>query len=97
MRKARHIDAVPSLVNVKEVEPHLLPSAAAARFLGKSASWLAAFRTLDRERIREGLLPLGPPWVVFRGGIAYRLDHLRSWIDAQAVVRGDVSFRGDKP
>jgi hypothetical protein len=66
----------------------------AADLLGKSKTTLRNWRLASADRVRAGLPPLGPRWIVLNGSVAYEPSALRDWVRETSAPCDPVLFRG---
>lgn len=99
MIKATPAPARPTHVEVAPLRPLSLRDRDAAKYLGRSASWIRAKRAEDVKAQREGRQPTGPKWYAVGPSIFYKVADLDEWFARNAVERGVVEFAnrgGDK-
>ncbi len=91
--KAQHVH-VGSVV--ADVEPVLLRTPDAARFIGRSEGWLVNTRSKDAQRFDRGEPLVGPAWLKIGPTIFYPVrkfngvDGLTDWLKANAEPMGKL-------
>lgn len=77
-----------------QLRPPVLTDRDAGQFLGKSQSWMRQRRFKDIALLREGKPAVGPVWIQVEKSILYRVRDLEAWLEAHAIERGQVEWRG---
>jgi hypothetical protein len=88
--------AAPEIVASGELvtlAPAVLTVAAAAAFLGCSASLLNTARSADARRLERGEPIEGPQWVRLSYGIRYKVSDLEAYLQRTAVPGGVMEGR----
>ncbi len=85
---------------VAEVEPVLLKTPDAARFIGRSEGWLVNTRSKDAQRFDRGEALVGPAWVKIGSTIYYPVrqfngvNGLVDWLKSNAEPMGQMPMPG---
>ena len=80
---------------VREVRQILLTPPQAAAAIGRKPGTLHGWRVASRELLKAGRDPIGPPWVIVRNAIHYKLADVEAWVAKVGVVNGEGRWRAD--
>jgi len=69
------------MVTVADVKPRAMSEPDAAKYIGRTASWLKQTRFADKRRLADGLPPIGPCHVQQGRKVFYYVEDLDAWAD----------------